>query len=1078
MKRSTRSILSAAVLLAILFLLTGTVMAEDAIAGPTLVGPFDGAHYVWKEQVPFDWEDVPDATGYVLQYARNENFTSADEEETVNSSFTVTFGISEDELIYWRVKAVGDAWESEWSEVWSFTTSYIPAPVKLTPENNSTMTETVITYTWEAVDFVEYYNLLVEEVSPETEVHNQSYDADVYCNETTCSVTVADELTPDEYQWGVTPHEGDHSFSGWGGRNVFTVEDDSAVTLISPEDGSTTYSHRPVFDWEDVPDAAGYTIQYAQDAGFSSPQEASVAVSTFTPAADLALGEWFWRVKETGGEWSTVWQLSIIEPSSDDFVITIDTNPLVLPWFSNYTLSTQFMIQTYPDETYNYNVDCDNDGTNEAENVHHNYTCNYAAEGVYTVRIKDNTGNGTGFPRMYVNGQYDMYKLVSVDQWGTGKWSSMAYAFAGAGEMSVNATDAPDLTNVTSLSAMFMNCLSIKADFSGWDTSSVTDMSLMFYMVQDIDINLGNWDVTSLVDADEMFYDAEISISNYDALLVGWGAQNLQSNVTFDAGSSKYCHGEAARSTMTETKGWTITDGGKNCDFGAPELASPANGATVWTTTPTFDWMEVSLASGYTLQYSRDAGFTDPTEVSVSRPPYTVPSDMAKGLWYWRVNATDDYSNTSAWTEVRSFTVDELGIPTPRFPKNDYLITTGTTLLKWTMIDEADAYDVQLIRPDGSLFDFFVLGTDVCADGLCQLKLPYKLDVEYGSWSWRVRVLNTPYFQPTIYGDWSDAAYFSYVQLDKMSPQGPADAAVVTTSTPTFTWAASTQGVYRYVLEIWALDGTLAVVDDFPTGLVCSGEVCSWTVDSALADGVYTWHVLGKKWPNNSGWSASEVFTVDTAGGASGWTGLAAGNAFSAPTAKYPRNDWEITTGTTLIKWGPVAGASSYVLELVDPDGNCYDAWEIASSVCDATSCQYKLPYKLGTEFGVWQWRVRGKDGDSVGAWSSYGSFNYMQLDLITLTAPVDDVNTRTATPTFTWEDSSQNVFRYVIEIWSYDNTLVLTQSLDPGSICADGVCSWTSTSLSPDYYKWRVLGKKWPNNSGWSEMGNFVSFP
>jgi hypothetical protein len=41
-------------------------------------------------------------------------------------------------------------------------------------------------------------------------------------------------------------------------------------------------------------------------------------------------------------------------------------------------------------------VDCNNDGTNEATAQTGDYTCNYGAAGTYTIRIKDNSGAGTG----------------------------------------------------------------------------------------------------------------------------------------------------------------------------------------------------------------------------------------------------------------------------------------------------------------------------------------------------------------------------------------------------------------------------------------------------------------------------------------------------------------------------------------------------------------------------------------------------------------------------------------------------------------------------------------------------------
>ena len=93
-------------------------------------------------------------------------------------------------------------------------------------------------------------------------------------------------------------------------------------------------------------------------------------------------------------------------PPENDFVITVKTDNTS----TGSSTSTQFTIPT-TGTGYNYNVDCDNDGVNEATAQTGDYTCNYAAAGTYTVRIKDNTGLGTGFPRIYFNNGGDRLKL-------------------------------------------------------------------------------------------------------------------------------------------------------------------------------------------------------------------------------------------------------------------------------------------------------------------------------------------------------------------------------------------------------------------------------------------------------------------------------------------------------------------------------------------------------------------------------------------------------------------------------------------------------------------------------------------
>jgi len=71
--------------------------------------------------------------------------------------------------------------------------------------------------------------------------------------------------------------------------------------------------------------------------------------------------------------------------------------------------------------------------------------------------------------------------------------------------------------------------------------------------------------VTAMTNAQTMFgtEGSALSTANYDALLIGWAAQAVQTSVTFGAGGSTYTSGgaaETARTTLDVTKTWTITN--------------------------------------------------------------------------------------------------------------------------------------------------------------------------------------------------------------------------------------------------------------------------------------------------------------------------------------------------------------------------------------------------------------------------------------------------------------------------------------------------------------------------------------
>ena len=174
-------------------------------------------------------------------------------------------------------------------------------------------------------------------------------------------------------------------------------------------------------------------------------------------------------------------------------------------------------IPTHPDETYDYNVDWGdgNNSTNQSGDATHVY----ASYGIKTVTI-----TGT-FPRIYLNNGSEAYKITSIDQWGTGTWTSMEAAFYGADNLVMTATESPDLSQVTSMKEMFRGALIFNGDISGWDTSSVTDMSGMFFGAYDFNPNIGlwNWDTSSVTDMSRMFLNA----SNFNQNIGLWDTSSV-----------------------------------------------------------------------------------------------------------------------------------------------------------------------------------------------------------------------------------------------------------------------------------------------------------------------------------------------------------------------------------------------------------------------------------------------------------------------------------------------------------------------------------------------------------------------
>jgi len=183
----------------------------------------------------------------------------------------------------------------------------------------------------------------------------------------------------------------------------------------------------------------------------------------------------------------------------DDFTITVRTD------YPGTSSDTEFTIPTYIGETYNYNVDCDGDGTEEETGVTGNYTCKYSTMGTYEIHIKDNTKEFTGFPRIYFNNSGDKEKLLTIEQWGSGSWSSMESAFYGCTNLAGQASDMPNLKYVTDMHRMFMGASQFNQSIGDWNTSSVTNMGDMFYGASAFNQPIGGWNTSNVNNMGRMF---------------------------------------------------------------------------------------------------------------------------------------------------------------------------------------------------------------------------------------------------------------------------------------------------------------------------------------------------------------------------------------------------------------------------------------------------------------------------------------------------------------------------------------------------------------------------------------------
>ncbi len=157
---------------------------------------------------------------------------------------------------------------------------------------------------------------------------------------------------------------------------------------------------------------------------------------------------------------------------------------------------------TIPTTGDGYSFDVDWGDASSTLAVTTTITHSYAVPGTYTVTV-----SGT-FPRIYFNNEGDKQKILSIEQWGTGQWDTMMNAFKGASNMVINAVDAPDLSNVTTMAEMFSGASSVTSSLNAWDVSHVNNMGALFYQASSFNGDISSWDTSNVTTFAGMFSGA------------------------------------------------------------------------------------------------------------------------------------------------------------------------------------------------------------------------------------------------------------------------------------------------------------------------------------------------------------------------------------------------------------------------------------------------------------------------------------------------------------------------------------------------------------------------------------------
>jgi subtilisin family serine protease len=308
-----------------------SVILGSAPAVPTLALPANASST--SDLTPtFDWNDVSGATSYTIQIDNDVAFGSVD---YTNSPTTSTYTPAANLAVgtwYWRVLATNAFGSSSYTAGWSVILGSAPAvPTLSLPANASTTADLTPTFDWNDVSGATAYTIQID--------NDVAFGSVDYTNSpTTSTYTPAANLATGTWYWRVLATNAFGSSSYTAGWSVILGSAPAAPTLATPTDASTLYILKPVFDWNNVSGATSYTILVDNNATFASPEVTnSPAVSTYTPAVDLALGTYYWKVLSTNAfgssAYSATWTVTLAPLTAPINVITsvVGTN-LTVSW--------------------------------------------------------------------------------------------------------------------------------------------------------------------------------------------------------------------------------------------------------------------------------------------------------------------------------------------------------------------------------------------------------------------------------------------------------------------------------------------------------------------------------------------------------------------------------------------------------------------------------------------------------------------------------------------------------------------------------------------------------------------------
>ena len=151
----------------------------------------------------------------------------------------------------------------------------------------------------------------------------------------------------------------------------------------------------------------------------------------------------------------------------------------------------------------------------------------------------------------------------SLNNWNTSNVTTLSTTFRGCTSFDQD-LNSWDTSNVENMSSCFRDCTQFNGDIYSWDTTNVENMNSMLYNCDLFDQSLAAWNIGNVSNFTNFMQNASgLSTTNYDATLIAWALQPLNTGLSINFGGSQFTESAyASRFSLIEDDSWTIVDGG------------------------------------------------------------------------------------------------------------------------------------------------------------------------------------------------------------------------------------------------------------------------------------------------------------------------------------------------------------------------------------------------------------------------------------------------------------------------------------------------------------------------------------